>query len=354
MEEKFEFFASDFVPEQDASEEDFVLDENGEKVLKVRLDKWLWAARFFKTRALARAAVENGKVYYNSERSKPSREIEIGATLQIRHGRFNKVVIIKGLSTRRRNTEEALQLFEEIESTEEGGGGTFEAGYGMFRNPYRPIRDSYQQGSQQQEFDQVCFTQKENQQERRSVRFLRRSFVKNEQDNQDQRVQREPRDQRDYSRDQRDMQPNFQGDQQRSMNHTNNMNNRSGVFRTRPKTYHNPNPNSNSNPQGNYPQRSYGYNPNGNNGGNTNTRYPNSNRRSEPRNPSNNYGNHYGNSQGNSYGNNYGKDHSQTQNYYGYPQNNHQSPHQANRGNVPRITTVPRKKIPPPEFEVCD
>ncbi len=97
-------------------------DESGERVLKVRLDKWLWAARFFKTRALARVAVESKKIRYTingQEVSKlsPSREIEVGATLSIQHGRFTKVVIVKGLSTRRRSTDEALQLFEETEES---------------------------------------------------------------------------------------------------------------------------------------------------------------------------------------------------------------------------------------------
>ena len=82
--------------------------------LKVRLDKWLWAARFFKTRAIARAAVEKGKVFYNGEQSRPSREIEVGATLNIRQGHYEKTVVIRGLSTRRRSTDEALKLFEEL------------------------------------------------------------------------------------------------------------------------------------------------------------------------------------------------------------------------------------------------
>jgi len=87
--------------------------ETSERVLKVRLDKWLWAARFFKTRAVARAAVEKGRVLYDGERSSPSREIDIGGILQIKLGHFEKTIVIKGLSTRRRNTEGALQLFEE-------------------------------------------------------------------------------------------------------------------------------------------------------------------------------------------------------------------------------------------------
>lgn len=112
MEKQFHFVTD--AEEETDSEFDISPEEGSERTLKVRLDKWLWAARFFKTRALAHVAVEAGKVFYNGERSKPSREIEIGAELYIRHGRFEKTVIVKGLSTRRRSTEEASQLFEEI------------------------------------------------------------------------------------------------------------------------------------------------------------------------------------------------------------------------------------------------
>ncbi|HSX19840.1 MAG TPA: S4 domain-containing protein [Gammaproteobacteria bacterium] len=94
-------------------------DENDpphEKELKVRLDKWLWAARFFKTRALARSAIENGKVFYDGQKTIPSKEIAVGATLLINQGKNRKIIIIKQLSTRRRSTDEANALFEEISS----------------------------------------------------------------------------------------------------------------------------------------------------------------------------------------------------------------------------------------------
>jgi ribosome-associated heat shock protein Hsp15 len=89
-----------------------------DKVLRVRLDKWLWAARFFKTRALARAAIENGRVDYNGQKIIPSREIEIGSTITINTGQGRRTVVIKGLSTRRRSTEEARSLYEELEASE--------------------------------------------------------------------------------------------------------------------------------------------------------------------------------------------------------------------------------------------
>ena len=60
------------------------------KSAKVRLDKWLWAARFFKTRALAKAAVEGGKVLYDGQRCKVSRTVDEGAKLSIRAGKNEK------------------------------------------------------------------------------------------------------------------------------------------------------------------------------------------------------------------------------------------------------------------------
>lgn len=86
-----------------------------DKELKVRLDKWLWAARFFKTRALARSAVEHGKVLYDNQKAIPSQEIDIGRTVLINQGKTKKQVIIRRLSTRRRSTDEANALFEVTE-----------------------------------------------------------------------------------------------------------------------------------------------------------------------------------------------------------------------------------------------
>lgn len=80
---------------------------------KIRLDKWLWAARFYKTRALAKAAIEGGKVHYEGQRSKVSKIVEIGATLIIRQGFDEKTVVIKELSDQRRGAPEAQKLYEE-------------------------------------------------------------------------------------------------------------------------------------------------------------------------------------------------------------------------------------------------
>ena len=80
---------------------------------RVRLDKWLWAARFFKTRSLAKQAIEGGKVHYNGARSKTSKEVEIGAELRIRQGWDEKTVIVVALADQRRGASEAQALYEE-------------------------------------------------------------------------------------------------------------------------------------------------------------------------------------------------------------------------------------------------
>lgn len=79
----------------------------------VRLDKWLWAARFFKTRALAHQAVEGGKVKLNGERTKPARELKSGDRLSIQAGEHQWEIAVNGLSERRGPAEQARQLYEE-------------------------------------------------------------------------------------------------------------------------------------------------------------------------------------------------------------------------------------------------
>jgi ribosome-associated heat shock protein Hsp15 len=80
---------------------------------KVRLDKWLWAGRFFKTRALAKKAIEGGKVQYQGQRAKSSKVVEIGATLKIRQGWDERVVEILALSDKRAGAPQAALLYSE-------------------------------------------------------------------------------------------------------------------------------------------------------------------------------------------------------------------------------------------------
>ena len=78
-----------------------------------RLDKWLWAARFFKSRSLAALAVSGGKVEVNGTRVKPARRIRTGERLTIRRGVTQWVVVVRGLNRERRPAREAVLLYEE-------------------------------------------------------------------------------------------------------------------------------------------------------------------------------------------------------------------------------------------------
>ena len=81
--------------------------------MSVRIDKWLWAARFFRTRAKAKEAIDGGKVQVNGQRTKPAKEIAVGDTLRIRQGWDEKTVVVSELSDQRRSAELASRLYEE-------------------------------------------------------------------------------------------------------------------------------------------------------------------------------------------------------------------------------------------------
>lgn len=85
---------------------------------KQRLDKWLWAARFFKTRSLAVDAIKGGKVSLNGQRAKPGKEIQVGASLDIRLGMFVTEVIVCKLSQQRGPAQKAQTLYEETEPSQ--------------------------------------------------------------------------------------------------------------------------------------------------------------------------------------------------------------------------------------------
>ncbi|MDR5868511.1 RNA-binding S4 domain-containing protein [Halomonas koreensis] len=79
----------------------------------VRLDKWLWAARFFKTRALAKKAIEGGKVHYDGARAKTSKAVEVGARIRLPQGWDTWEVEVVALSEQRRGAPEARELYRE-------------------------------------------------------------------------------------------------------------------------------------------------------------------------------------------------------------------------------------------------
>ena len=83
----------------------------------VRLDRWLWAARFFKTRSLAKSAIEGGKIHLDGQRVKPAKEVRIGQVLEIRKGDTLFVVEVTGLSDKRGSATIAQTLYEETEAS---------------------------------------------------------------------------------------------------------------------------------------------------------------------------------------------------------------------------------------------
>ena len=82
-------------------------------LVKLRLDKWLWAARFYKTRSLAKQAIEGGKVQCDGTRAKPSKEIEVGVEVRLRQGLDERTVVVSALSEQRRGAPEAQLLYTE-------------------------------------------------------------------------------------------------------------------------------------------------------------------------------------------------------------------------------------------------
>ncbi len=90
---------------------------NDESNEKCRLDKWLWAARFFKTRSIAADAVDSGKVRVDGDRAKPAKEIKVGMLINIRNKDFEIECDVSGLSNIRRGAPEAALLYKETEAS---------------------------------------------------------------------------------------------------------------------------------------------------------------------------------------------------------------------------------------------
>lgn len=84
-----------------------------ESIISVRLDKWLWAARFYKTRAIAKEMINGGKVHYNGQRAKSSKVVEVGASIKLRQGFDEKEVIVISLSEHRQKAAIAQLLYQE-------------------------------------------------------------------------------------------------------------------------------------------------------------------------------------------------------------------------------------------------
>lgn len=90
---------------------------NNTETRKTRLDKWLWAARFYKTRHLAAEAINGGHVHVNDSRIKPSRIVQVGDELKINKTPFTFEVVVKALSIKRGPAKEAVLLYQEHEAS---------------------------------------------------------------------------------------------------------------------------------------------------------------------------------------------------------------------------------------------
>ena len=85
---------------------------------KLRIDKWLWAARFYKTRSLAVEEISKGRVRVNDVEAKPSREVKAGDTVALRQGPVTRTLVVRGISSQRGAAPVAQQLYEETEESQ--------------------------------------------------------------------------------------------------------------------------------------------------------------------------------------------------------------------------------------------
>ena len=116
----------------------------GNNAAKVRLDRWLWAARFYKTRSAAKDAIEGGKVHCGGQRAKPSKEVGVGIELVISRGIAEQTVIITGIGDRRGSAADAARLYREtpesIAAREDAMNQRRIAGASFAAPPMRPDR----------------------------------------------------------------------------------------------------------------------------------------------------------------------------------------------------------------------
>ena len=84
---------------------------------KVRIDKWLWAARFYKTRSLATDEIDKGRVRVNDLEVKPAKEVKVGDTVELRQGPVTRTLVVRGISDKRGGAPQAQLMYEETEAS---------------------------------------------------------------------------------------------------------------------------------------------------------------------------------------------------------------------------------------------
>ena len=112
--------------------------------VETRLDRWLWAARFFKTRGLAAEAVAGGLVHVNGARTKPAKPARIGDRVEVQRGEIVTTVVVRGVAEQRRPAPEAVRLYEEtpesVRAREEHQARRRDAAAGRFERLGRPTK----------------------------------------------------------------------------------------------------------------------------------------------------------------------------------------------------------------------
>lgn len=118
-----------------------------------RLDKWLWAARFYKTRAIAKQMIDGGKVFYNGQRGKASKAVVIGDIIRVRQGYDDKEVEVIALADRRRDATFAQTLYRETQdSIESRESTTLARKQGFLTNPSTTTKPDKKQRRKMREF----------------------------------------------------------------------------------------------------------------------------------------------------------------------------------------------------------
>jgi ribosome-associated heat shock protein Hsp15 len=84
---------------------------------KIRIDKWLWAARFYKTRSLATEEIDKGRVRINDAEVKPAKEVKVGDTVALRQGPITRTLVVQGVSDKRGGAPQAQLMYEETEAS---------------------------------------------------------------------------------------------------------------------------------------------------------------------------------------------------------------------------------------------
>jgi ribosome-associated heat shock protein Hsp15 len=121
---------------------------------KVRLDKWLWAARFYRTRALAKQAVEGGKVHYQGAKAKCSRVVELDAKITIRQGFDEKTIVVQAISESRKGAPEAALLYSETAASAKNRSDLVAGRKAMGQTTISDGRPTKKQRRDQQRFEQ--------------------------------------------------------------------------------------------------------------------------------------------------------------------------------------------------------